>query len=67
VYAAFRALGVAIKVAPIMKFRGGYGGISLGDPRTNEGLEVSKSAGEKFQKFQQRGDRDICLEFEGED
>ena len=66
-YTAFRALDIAVKVAPIMKFRSGYGGISLGDLRANEGLEVSKSTGEKLQKFQQRGDRDIYLEYEGED
>lgn len=66
-YAAFQALGLPVKVAPTINFRGGYGGISLKDVRANGGLEISKSAGENLRKFQEQGDKGVYLEYEGED
>jgi len=67
VYAAFQALGLPVKVAPTINFQGGYGGISLRDVRANGGLEVSKSAGKNLRKYQEQGDKGVCLEYEGED
>lgn len=66
-YAEFQALGLPVKVAPTTNFQGGYGGISLRDVRVNGGLEVSKSAGKNFRKYQEQGDKGVCLEYEGED
>lgn len=67
VNAAFQAPGLPVKVAPTIKFRGGYGGISLRDVRANGGLEVSKSAGKTLRQFQEQGGKRVCLEYEGED
>ncbi|KAL8649749.1 MAG: hypothetical protein Q9210_004216, partial [Variospora velana] len=68
VYAVCRALGLPVKVAPILMRNGGYGGITLEDFRANRGTEVSASAIAQLQNFQQQGNsNNLRLRYEGED